>query len=170
MVQPEFIFGTSSESKGSNYYLFIGVMMCSAFSNALNLHLVHGLAKKVDPVVNMFYSHLGMAIVASFLNNFEPKAMNYADFSINFVLLVVSVGLIGAISQNLIFLANSLKKPSTMMPFGYVGVAAGFLADVYLFDTSFSFLTILGVFLTSGGLLSGFLLHKEHKEHAITKE
>lgn len=108
-----------------------------------------------------------MTIAGSILNSFEPKVMNYADFNMNFVLLVVAVGLIGALSQNLIFLANSLKKPSMMMPFGYVGVAAGFLADVYLFDTSFSFLMILGVFLTSGGLLSGFLLHKEQ---IITKE
>ena len=57
-------------------------------------------------------------------------------------------------------MANSLKKPSVMMPFGYVGVATGFLADIYLFDTSFTLLTFMGVVLTSGGLLSGFLLHK----------
>lgn len=48
-----------------------------------------------------------------------------------------------------------------MMPFGYVGVATGFLADVYLFGISFTFLSVLGVFLTSGGLLSGFLLEKK---------
>lgn len=44
------------------------------------------------------------------------------------------------------------------MPFGYIGVATGFLADVYLFGTEFTFTTILGIFLTSGGLLSGFLI------------
>ena len=48
-----------------------------------------------------------------------------------------------------------------MMPFGYVGVATGFIADVYLFGISFTFLSVLGVFLTSGGLLSGFLLEKK---------
>ena len=60
-------------------------------------------------------------------------------------------------------MANSMKKPSVMMPFGYVGVATGFLADVFIFDTSFTFITFMGVLMTSGGLLSGFLLHKEHK-------
>lgn len=89
--------------------------------------------------------------------------MHYKDFNVHFILLVVAVGIFGALSQNLIFLANSLKKPSAMMPFGYVGVAAGFVADVYLFDTSFSVISVLGIFLTSGGLLSGFLLHKEYK-------
>lgn len=70
MVQPEFIFGNSSESKGSDYYLFTAVMICSAFANALNLHFVHGLAKLVDPIVNMFYSHLGLTIFGGVLNNF----------------------------------------------------------------------------------------------------
>ena len=50
-----------------------------------------------------------------------------------------------------------------MMPFGYVGVATGFIADIYLFDVSFNLLAVLGIFLTSGGLLSGFLLQKEQK-------
>ena len=48
-----------------------------------------------------------------------------------------------------------------MMPFGYFGVAIGFLADMYLFDTSFTFVMIVGVFLTSGGLLSGYLIQKD---------
>ena len=72
----------------------------------------------------------------------------------------------GFISQTLIFLANSFKKPSLMMPFGYFGVATGFIADVYLFDTQFTFLTVLGIFLTSGGLLSGFLLQKNAEQSA----
>ncbi len=71
------------------------------------------------------------------------------------------MGVSGFFAQNLIVLANTFKKPSTMMPFGYVGVATGFLADVYLFDISFTFLSVLGVFLTSGGLLSGFLIEKK---------
>jgi len=70
----------------------------------------------------------------------------------------------GFIAQTLIFLANSLKKPSLMMPFGYFGVATGFIADVYLFDTQFTFLTALGIFLTSGGLLSGFLIQKNAEQ------
>ena len=60
-------------------------------------------------------------------------------------------------------MANSLKKPSEMMPFGYVGVATGFLADLFIFDTSFTFITFMGVILTSGGLLSEFVLN------AVTK-
>ena len=76
-------------------------------------------------------------------------------------MLVLSIALAGFVAQTLIFLASSLKKPSLMMPFGYCGVATGFIADVYLFGTQFTLLSAIGIFLTSGGLLSGFLLQKK---------
>ena len=44
------------------------------------------------------------------------------------------------------------------MPLGYVCVIIGFLADVYLFDIDFGVLPILGILLTSAGLLSGYLV------------
>ena len=43
------------------------------------------------------------------------------------------------------------------MPFGYASVIVSFWADVYLFDTVFSALPIIGMILTSAGLLSGYL-------------
>ena len=60
----------------------------------------------------------------------------------------------------MIMMANSIKVPSLMMPFGYVAVMIGFVADVYLFDTDFSWLAIIGIMLTSSGLLSGYLVSK----------
>ena len=110
-------------------------MLISAFCNALNFYFVHGLAKKIDSMVNMHYSHLGNMFVSGFLCNFSPKAMNPLDFNSKFILLIILVAVVGIFAQNLIFLANSLKKPSLMMPFGYVGVTTGFFIDLFLFDT-----------------------------------
>ena len=69
------------------------------------------------------------------------------------------LGIIGTalVSQYSIFLSNSLKSPSLVMPFGYASVMVSFLADVYLFDTKFSALPVIGMLLTSVGLLSGYL-------------
>ena len=139
-------------------------MLISAFCNALNFHFVHGLAKKIDSMVNMHYSHLGNMFVSGFLCNFSPKAMNPLDFNSKFILLIILVAVVGIFAQNLIFLASSLKKPSLMMPFGYVGVTTGFFIDLFLFDTYFTFMSILGIFLTSLGLISGYLLQNNKKE------
>lgn len=79
--------------------------------------------------------------------------------------MILAIAMAGFVAQTLIILANSLKKPSLMMPFGYFAVAIGFIADEYLFEIDFTFLTIVGIFLTSGGLLSGFLINKNETEH-----
>lgn len=46
------------------------------------------------------------------------------------------------------------------MPFGYVTVLVGFLADLYLFDISFDLSIIIGILLTSAGLLSEYLKNR----------
>ena len=66
-------------------------------------------------------------------------------------------------SQYSIFLANSIKSPSLVMPLGYASVVVGFWADVYLFGNEFTTLTVVGMFLTSAGLLSGYLKNKDKK-------
>ena len=139
-------------------------MILSAFANALNSHLVHGLAKKVDPFINIHYSHLVTLVFGGVINTFTQKTMDPSRFNLTFMILALGMALAGFASITLIFLSNQLKKPSLMMPFGYVGVATGLIADVYLFDTKFSLMTTLGIFLTSIGLLSGFILKKEKPE------
>lgn len=57
-------------------------------------------------------------------------------------------------TQYMIVMATTLKKPSYTMPFGYFGLVVGFIADIFYFNTSFNLLTIIGMILTSGGLLS----------------
>lgn len=149
--------------ESDNYVFYVFLMISAAFGNALNLHMIHGQAKKVDQMMNVHYTHVGILIFSGIVCNTAPYAMPVENYNLEFFLLLLGISVTGIFSITFIFMANSLKKPSVMMPFGYVGVATGFLADVYLFDTSFTFLTFCGVFLTSGGLLSGFLLHKEHK-------
>ena len=66
----------------------------------------------------------------------------------------------GFLAQLLVFLANIVKKPSSMMPFGYVAVLVGFLAYLYLFNITFNLTAVVGIMLTSAGLLSEFLKNR----------
>lgn len=65
--------------------------------------------------------------------------------------------LTGFIAQYTIFMANSLIKPSKIMPLGYLAVIIGFLADLYLFESQFTWMHVLGMVLTSAGLLGELL-------------
>ena len=51
-------------------------------------------------------------------------------------------------------------EPSKTMPFGYLGIIVGFTADILYFKVQFDFISILGMFLTSIGLLSKLILEK----------
>jgi len=63
--------------------------------------------------------------------------------------------------QYMIFASNSLMKPSRVMPFGYISVIVSFVADIYIFKAEFNFLAVLGILLTSLGLIGKYLLEKQ---------
>jgi drug/metabolite transporter (DMT)-like permease len=57
------------------------------------------------------------------------------------------------LTQNFMTRAIMLKKPSYIMPLGYITIILAALMDYVIFGSSFSTLSIVGMFLTSSGLL-----------------
>jgi len=76
------------------------------------------------------------------------------------MLILMGIVVTCFLAQLLVFLANIVKKPSSMMPFGYVAVLVGFLAYLYLFNITFNLTAVVGIMLTSAGLLSEFLKNR----------
>lgn len=62
------------------------------------------------------------------------------------------------LTQNLVTRAIYLKKASYIMPFGYISIVVAFISDIVFFDASFDWISILGMILTSAGLLSKLLV------------
>ncbi len=54
--------------------------------------------------------------------------------------------------------AIMLKKPSYIMPLGYITIILSSLLDYILFGNSLSTLSIMGILLTSSGLLIKLLI------------
>lgn len=70
----------------------------------------------------------------------------------------------------MIFASMSLKKPSHLMPFGYLTVIISFVTDRVFFGTSFDTMSICGMILTSAGLLMKlFMADDEPSESHIEK-
>jgi len=51
-----------------------------------------------------------------------------------------------------------LKKPSYLMPFGYITIILSSIVDNLMFDSQFGTLSIIGMLLTSSGLLVKLLI------------
>lgn len=110
-------------------------MLFSAVANALNMHFIYLLAKRLDPAINIFYSYLGFLASSGLLSAHYPSKLTAEKLDLTFFMLIFGIAGTGFFLQNLIIMANSLKKPSLMMPFGYLGVVTGLLADLYIFET-----------------------------------
>lgn len=133
-------------------------MLISSLASAFNFHYIHGLSKTIHPLVNMLFSHLGFIATSSILSNLEPYQARAEDITFPYLLKICLIVVSGFGAQYCLFMASSLIKPSKVMPLGYIAVVLGFLADVYLFDTKFTILPVIGMFLTSAGLLTDVIL------------
>lgn len=65
--------------------------------------------------------------------------------------------------------AIMLKKPSYIMPLGYITIILSALCDYVYFGNKFSTLSILGMFLTSCGLLVKLLVPEDDKVEPVNK-
>ena len=133
------------------------MMIFSAIGLAGNMLLVHIIAKDLPPIVNLHQSNLGYVIASGTLCSFTPHRVPMEEISWLLIVILLGIVLTGFFTQFFIIKANSLAKPSLVMPFGYVSIAVGFIADVVLFSTQFTVLAIIGMILTSAGLLGNFL-------------
>ena len=83
------------------------------------------------------------------------------------VVAFLFVVVLALVAQYMIFTSTSMIEPSKTMPFGYLGIIVGFTADILYFKVQFDFISILGMFLTSIGLLSKLILEKMENKYPI---
>jgi drug/metabolite transporter (DMT)-like permease len=112
-------------------------MLFAALGYALNMLIIHIIAGKVSPTLNLHQSNVGFLFMSSLLCSISPRPIDYQQVSPSLIVQVLAIVPMGYLTQYLIIRANSLSKPSYVMPFGYVSVVAGFAADVLLFGTQF---------------------------------
>ena len=126
-----------------------------------NVLLIHILSAKIEPIVNVYLCNFAFILAGSIFCSFTGSEVKREQ--VGWVLIAEMAGVVvfGFLTHFFIIKANSISKPSVVMPFGYVSVVVGFLGDVFLFGTEFSFLAVVGMLLTSTGLLGGYLISRQ---------
>lgn len=110
-------------------------MLVAAVGYAGNMLLIHILSKKIAPIVNLHQSNLGFILAGSIFCSFTGSEVKREQVGWVLIAEVAGVVVCGFLTQLFIIRANSISKPSVVMPFGYVSVVVGFLGDVFLFGT-----------------------------------
>ena len=161
IVQPHFIFtGNSSLDNIENLNLLVALMLMSSVMIGMGLIFVHDTSKHIPLFVNLHYSYMGHMFLCAMYGNFDSPRIEFDSLNIYYALVFIGAITSSLASQYLTFAANSLVKPSKVMPFGYVSVVSSFIADIYLFQVQFNGWGVLGVWMTSLGLVGKFLVEK----------
>jgi drug/metabolite transporter (DMT)-like permease len=159
IVQPEFLFGSNSTGRlpVPHFEFYILLMVFAAVMYACNMVLIHIVSKQIPPMCNLHQSNLGFILASAVLCSFLPNPVEASQVDVPLVARLAGIVGTGLLTQFCIIKANTIATPSVVGPFGYVSVAVGFLADVFLFNTKFTLLAVLGIVLTSAGLLAEYL-------------
>lgn len=134
------------------------MVLFSAFCFAMAMLYVHDVAKKMSTIANLHYSYIGHMLLTGIIANFQAPTIIFENIDVQFCFMFLLLILLALVAQYMIFAATTLKKPSYTMPLGYLGILVSFLADIFYFGVKFNFLSVLGLILTSIGLLSKFLI------------
>lgn len=137
-------------------YVFIG--LASACLSGLAYNCIRVLRRTEHPLVVVFYFPLVATPIMGVLSYFQwvsPVGMDW--------LYLVLLGIITQIAQ--IYMTRGIQSDTAgnIMTYKYVGVLFAFSYGYFIFGETYSFLSLVGIFL----LLSGVLLNAWFKNKAI---
>jgi drug/metabolite transporter (DMT)-like permease len=144
------------------------MVIVAAFCFSMAMVYVHEQGKNISTVINLHYSYISHMLLTGILSNFSPPSIDAYRLTIGVGFAFVMVVILALMTQYMIFAATSLKEPSYTMPLGYLSIVIGFLADVIFFKVEFNVLTVIGMLLTSAGLLSKLFLADERTNDRVS--
>ena len=160
ILQPEFIFGQNTIPV--EQYPFYLLAFFSAVTASFSAILLHKLKDTTDKNVALQYNYFFQSGVGYFIYMTTtagppPEMYSSADI-LKTILSIIFIAFIAFLTQITRITAIFLEKPSNIMPFGYAGIIGSLLVDLYIFDTNLNSLAIIGILMTSVGLLGKFVM------------
>lgn len=165
ILQPEFLFPRETGRIVENFEFLSMMVIVAAFCFSMSMVYVHEQGKNISTVVNLHYSYVSHMLLTGLLSNMDPPSIDASQITLALVFAFVMVVILALLAQYMIFAATSLKEPSYTMPLGYLSIVIGFLADIIFFKVEFNYYTVIGMLLTSAGLLSKLFLADTRKDN-----
>tara|TARA_B110000977_G_scaffold189614_1_gene259334 strand:- start:1088 stop:1933 length:846 start_codon:yes stop_codon:yes gene_type:complete len=135
---------------GQISYKFMTIGIVSACFSGLAYNCIRLLRKTEHPLVVVFYFPLvatPIMAVLSFFNWVKPEGLDW--------MYLLLLGIITQVAQ--IYMTKGIQSDSAgnIMTFKYIGVLFAFIYGYFFFGETYSFMSVLGIFI----LLSGVLLN-----------
>ena len=152
IIKPDFLFGKTNDWP----LLFLILPIVVALFSAIAMHMLHSLKGKVTTQISLQYFYIAQIFLTGLIQNFAPISLP-ETVPLEFFLGMAALVGCAYLTQNLMTRAVYLKKASLIMPFGYAGIVFASIYDI-LSGEHFDFLSIVGMVLTSAGLMSKLLI------------
>jgi hypothetical protein len=145
IIKPTILFGGSNDQ----FSWLLIFPLIAALTNAVSFMYLHELKNKISNMIALHYFYIFQTFLSGVLQNFSPSTKTLDTLSPIYYLLFIGLVLSAYLTQNLISKSIYLKKPSYIMPFGYIGIIGSFISDIFLFETHLDTLSIIGMILAS---------------------
>ena len=144
---------------GQISYTYVGLGILSACLSGLAYNCIRLLKDTEEPLVVVFYFPLVATPIMAVLSYFEwvqPIGMEW--------LALLLLGVFTQIAQILMTKGIQSDTAGNIMSLKYVGILFAFAYGYFFFGESYSFMSILGIFLLfSGGILNVIFKKKDQK-------
>jgi drug/metabolite transporter (DMT)-like permease len=161
-----------SNEESFNWYLVLPLI--GACANCLNLVYLHEMRDEFKEIVVLEYTYVShlitSSLVAIFVGNMQADGhMGNAEvlYQPAFYGQVVAMVLFAYLAHILRIKATFKRRPSEILAFNYIGLIYSILIDVLYYHTHLSLTTILGIGLTSAGLLSKLVMDLCGKQEQV---
>jgi drug/metabolite transporter (DMT)-like permease len=156
-------FAHISNGESFNWYLILPLI--GACANCLNWVYLHEMRDQFKEIVVLEYTYVSHLITSSLVAIFVGSMQDEAQFGGHEIFLdpsfygqVIGMVLFAYLAHILRIKATFLRKPSEILAFNYIGLIYSILIDVLYYHTHLSLTTILGIALTSAGLMSKLVM------------
>lgn len=128
----------------------------AAFLHSYSMFVMHELKNRAPANITLQYFYIVQTFFTGLLQNFQQSSVP-DPIPAQFYISLVGMVFCAFSTQNLTTRAIYLKKASLILPFGYVSILVSGIVDI-MSGVSFDFLTVIGMMMTSLGLLSKLIL------------
>lgn len=150
--------GFDASGQISYYFVLVGVV--SACFSGLAYNCIRHLRTTEPTLVVVFYFPLVATPIMGFLSLFNwvnPRGLDWV--------YIIVLGVVTQVAQ--VFMTKGIQSDSAgnIMTYKYIGVVFAFIYGYFIFEETYSFLSVFGIFL----LLSGVILNAAFKNKQVKK-
>lgn len=158
------ILNPSLSFKGSNFDWHVLMPIVACLATCMNFLYLHEMRNSFKDIQVLQYTYTFQLLTSGLMVSMFGGVGSSSDALLEplpiwkIAIYILCIASLAYISNYLRIKTLFKRKPSEVLAFNYTGIIYSIFLDIVLFKNNLNFLQIIGVLLTSTGLLSQFIM------------